>query len=261
VRRLALLVVAGASVAGVGCGDDGGDPPSALEEQVADVVAGGAEDVRARLETLGVTVERSALEAVEGDDLRCPPVEEPDPGDRATCELALEPAVVLVDVEFAEDGSVSVIGLEVQELAAGDAEVEAAAAGVVAAQVEVAAGEVEARCPGADDPQPGDAVRCRVAVGGGAALPVDLVVDGDGTLALDTAVLDRAGVEAFLADELEGPAEGPVEVSCGAEPVVVSPVDGVVRCEAVRASDGAVFDVAVRVRSLDGELVYEVTPG
>jgi hypothetical protein len=261
--RLTPVAVAGTLlVLAAGCGDDGGGgPASELEAQVAAVVAGGAEDVRARLDSLGVDVEPSELEGVGGDDLSCPPVDDPDPGDRATCELSLDAAEVLVDIEFAADGSVSVVGVEVLELAGGDPDVEDAVAGVVADQLGATAdpSEVDATCPGADDPQPGDEVRCRVTVGGGASLPVDFTVGDDGGLVLETAVLGREEVEAFLVAELAGPAEGDVEVDCGDEPVLAAPVDDVLLCGAVRSADGAGFDVVVRVRSVDGELAYEVT--
>jgi hypothetical protein len=242
------------------CGDDGGGgAASELEEQVAAVVADGAEDVRVRLETLGVSVEPSELESVEGDDLLCPAVDAPDPGDRATCTLSLDAAEVLIDVEFGDEGSVTVVGVEVQELAGGDPDVEAAVAGLVADRLGGGTGEVVASCPGVEDPQPGDTVRCRVGVGGGASTPVDFTVDDDGTLVLESAVLDRAGVEGFLAGELEDDAEGAVDVDCGDEVVLVASVGGLLACEAVRVADDVVFDVTVEVVSADGELAYEVT--
>jgi hypothetical protein len=260
-HRLAAMAITGVVAAmAAGCGDDGGGgAASELEEQVAAVVADGAEDVGVRLETLGVTVERSELESVEGDDLRCPAVDAPDPGDRATCTLSLDAAEVLVDVEFGDDGGVTVVGIEVQELADGDPDVEGAVAGLVAERLGGGTGEVVARCPGVGDPQPGDTVRCGIEAGGGASTPVDFSVDDDGTLVLESAVLDRAGVEDFLVEELEDDADGAVEVDCGVEAVLVAPVGGLLTCEALRVADDVDFDVTVEVVSADGELAYEVS--
>jgi hypothetical protein len=258
--RRGIAIVGVLLALAAGCGDDGGGgAPSGLEEQVAAVVADGAEDVQVRLETLGVTVERSELESVEGDDLLCPAVDAPDPGDRATCTLSLDAAEVLVDVEFGDDGGVAVVGIEVQELAGGDPDVEAAVADLVADQLEGDPGEVVARCPGVEDPQPGDTVRCRVEAAGGGSTPVDFTVDDDGALVLESAVLDRAGVEDFLVGELEDDADGAVDVDCGGEAVLVASVGEVVACEAVRVADDVAFDVSVEVVSADGELAYEVS--
>jgi hypothetical protein len=258
--RSATAIVGVLLALAAGCGDDsGGGAASELEEQVAAVVADGAEDVRVRLESLGVTVERGELESVEGDDLRCPAVDAPDPGDRATCTLSSDAAEVLVDVEFGDDGSVTVVGIEVHELAGGDPDVEAAVAGLVADRLEGEPGEVVARCPGVEDPQPGDSVRCRVEVGGGASTAIDFTVDDDGALVLESVLLDRAGVEDFLTGELEDDAQGAVDVDCGEEAVLVASVGGLVTCEAVRVADDVAFDVAVEVVSGDGELAYEVS--
>lgn len=256
--RLATSAIAGVLLAVAACGDDdGGEPPSELEEQVAAAVADGAEDVRVRLETLGVSVEGAELEGVEGGDLLCPRVTDPEPGDRATCELTLEPALVLVDVEFAADGSVSVIGIEVRELAEGDDAVEDAVEAVIAGRLDPDVSS-EIVCPGASRPDPGEAVTCRASVDGGASEPFTLTADESGALVFDTAVLDRAAVEAFLVGELEVPAEGPVEVDCGDVAVLAGEVGDVLLCDAVRVADGAAYDVVLQIRSTDGELDYEV---
>lgn len=263
-RLVVVALAAPVALAGlVGCGDDGsGGPAVRLEEQVAALLGSGADDVRVRLETLGVSVERSALEQVAADDVRCPTVDQPDAGDRATCEVALAPADVLVDVEFGADGAPTVVRVEVAEVRGGAPEVEGAVRELVAGRLDGAADEVTATCPGVeglDDVEVGAVLRCRVAVADGAALPVELTVDDDGALVLASAVLDRAGVEAFLAGELEGAAQGPVAVACGEEPLIVSAVGGSLACEAVRTADGETFDVRVVVRSVDGELEYSVS--
>lgn len=264
-RRLAaagLGVLGGLVGFAAGCGDEGDDGPAEqLAEQVAAVLVDGAEDVRVRLEVLGVPVERAEIEAVGAGDVSCPSVEGPAAGDRATCAVALTPADILVDVEFGAGGEITLVGVEVGAVRGGDPEVESAVRRLVADRIDDSAGEVAATCPGVsglDDVDTGDAVRCRFSVGGGADQPVDLTVDADGALVLSSAILDRTEVEAFLAGELEGPAEGTVSVSCGDEPAIVGAVGGSFACEAVRAADGEAFDVRVVVRSLDGELEYSV---
>src|SRR5690606_32335909 len=167
---------------------------------------------------------------------------------------------VLVDVEFGDGGAVTVIGVEVRVTAADD-DVEGAVAALLAARLGGPAPAVT--CPGAPpEPEPGDRVRCRVDLDAGGVGPTEVAlhVDDHGALVLDTGVFDRADVEAFLAGELSGTAEGDVEVRCGEADVLVAPVGERLTCEAERLDDGAPFDVLVRVEGADGELSYEVRP-
>jgi hypothetical protein len=103
-----------AAIVLIGCGDsdqpDG--PADALAERVADAVGGGADELVERLDELGVEVDADDLQRLDAGDLRCPSVRDPDPGDRATCQLELADTELAIDVEFGADGAVTVVGVE-----------------------------------------------------------------------------------------------------------------------------------------------------
>jgi hypothetical protein len=80
---------------------------------VVSAVSAGAEDLADRLGELGVDVDAGALRDLDADDLRCPTVRAPRPGDRATCQVELGSTDVSIDVEFgAEDEGLTVVGVE-----------------------------------------------------------------------------------------------------------------------------------------------------
>jgi hypothetical protein len=97
-----LRVAAGAGLLVVaGCGDDSSGATDG---------AGGdlAERVVAVLEADGQTVDGD----LEGADVSCPDVHDPQPGDRATCDVRFGPQrEVEVDVEFGDGGSITVVAV------------------------------------------------------------------------------------------------------------------------------------------------------
>ena len=140
------------------------------------------------------------------------------------------------------------------------AEAEAGVAAVIAERLGPDAGDVVVNCP---EDLPIDAVVqfvCDVAVGDAEAVPVDLSVSPDGTVRLLRAVVPTGAAEDYLAAELTGPAEGPVEVDCGTAPILVADVGDPLRCEVVRTADGAVHGVVMTVLALDGTVRYAVEP-
>ena len=139
-------------------------------------------------------------------------------------------------------------------------EAAAGVAAVIADRLGPDAAEVDVTCP---EDLPIDAVVefvCDVAVGEAEPVPVDLSVSADGTVRLLRAVVPTGAAEDYLAAELTGPAEGPVEVDCGAAPILVADVGDPLRCEVVRTADGAVHGVVVTVLALDGTVRYAVEP-
>lgn len=133
-------------------------------------------------------------------------------------------------------------------------------AAVVAERVGADAGDVDVACPEDTEVVAGAEFTCSVAVDGADAVDVPLGVDGTGTVELRRAVVPTEAAEAYLVGELTGPAEGPVTVDCGDEPLLVADVGDDLRCEVVRTADGAVRVVTLTVLGLDGTVRYRVEP-
>jgi hypothetical protein len=94
----AVAVAASATVVLAGCGDgDDGSRRDALAERVVAV-----------LEADGGAVDGN----LDGADVTCPAVDDPAPGDRATCTVGLDgDRSVQVDIEFEADGSIAVVAV------------------------------------------------------------------------------------------------------------------------------------------------------
>jgi hypothetical protein len=92
-----------------GCSSDGDGPSDVLAEQVRAALAADPAAVADRLDEQGLTVDADDLAAAE---LTCPEVSDPSPGDVATCTAAIAGEAVAIDVEFGEDGAVTVVGVE-----------------------------------------------------------------------------------------------------------------------------------------------------
>jgi hypothetical protein len=97
-------------LAATACSADSGDDE--LGARVHAVLAADPGPVVARLAELGVDVGAGALEDAE---IGCPKVDEPEPGDTATCVTELADREVSVDVEFTDDGGVRIVCVEVVE--------------------------------------------------------------------------------------------------------------------------------------------------
>ena len=120
--------------------------------------------------------------------------------------------------------------------------------------------QVSVTCPDNASLDTGSTLHCDVAVGEDAGQSVAFTIDDESGVELASAVIPTADLEAYLVDELTPPAEGPVEVDCGDDTVLVESVGGTVTCEVVRASDGSRFEVVVEVTAVDGTVTYEVQP-
>jgi hypothetical protein len=140
------------------------------------------------------------------------------------------------------------------------AETEAGLRTVRAGRLATDAGDVAVRCPDDVEVVVGTAFTCSVAVAGAAPFDVDLGVADDGTVELRKAVIPTADAEAYLAEKLAGPAEGPVVPDCGDAPVLVAAVGDELRCQVVRTGDGATSTVVLTVLGLDGNVRYRVEP-
>jgi hypothetical protein len=112
--------------------------------------------------------------------------------------------------------------------------------------------DVVVTCPEDLAVEPGVTFACAVRVAGADPVDIDLAVGADGTVELRRAVVPTAAAETYLVGELTGPAEGPVSADCGTAPLLVADVGDELRCEVVRADDGAVRTVTVTVLALDG---------
>lgn len=130
---------------------------------------------------------------------------------------------------------------------------------LVAERLAVASTEVTVTCPPDIEVDAGAELVCDVAVGRRAGVAVPLVIGPDDEVTLGSAVVPAAAAADYLAGELAGPAEGPVEVACGTDPLLVVAVDATFACTATRA-DGDAFTVTVTVEALDGTVSYRVTP-
>ena len=89
-----------------GCGEQEGSsgPAGELADEVADAMATGADQVAERLGTEGVDVDAGDVRELDGGDVLCPVVRDPQPGDQATCRVELGGIDVEVDVEFGAEG-------------------------------------------------------------------------------------------------------------------------------------------------------------
>lgn len=138
------------------------------------------------------------------------------------------------------------------------AEAEAGVASVIADRLEAKREDIVVTCPEELELEPGVDFVCAVGVGPAAPVDVALLVAEDGTVELTRAVIPTAAAEAYLAAELTGPAEGPVQPHCGDAPLLVADVGDELRCEVVRTTDGAVRPVVLTVLALDGTVRYRV---
>lgn len=144
-----------------------------------------------------------------------------------------------------------------------DPGVEAAAgvAAVVAERLGADAGAVDVTCPEDLDVEASPSFSCSVAVAGARPVDLPLSVGADGAVELRRAVVPTDAAEAYLAQELAGPAEGEVRADCGEAPLLVADVGDELVCEVVRSADGAVRTVTVTVLALDGTVRYRVEAG
>jgi hypothetical protein len=104
-----LLVVAGA------CSDDGTDPAAVLADRVAAVLHDEQATVADRLGQLGVTSDGDLAEALAGDRLQCPAVDDPAPGDRATCTAEIDAVEVAIEIEFRAGDRIGIVNLGVEQ--------------------------------------------------------------------------------------------------------------------------------------------------
>jgi hypothetical protein len=135
---------------------------------------------------------------------------------------------------------------------------EEAIASVLAHRLDETVESVVVTCPDDADLAEGAALECDVTVDGGGPQAIALEIGTEGNAQLVSAVIPTGAAEEYLVAELVGPAQSGVEVDCGAAPLLIGAVGETFTCEAVRASDGVVFDVAVELTSLDGSVRYRV---
>ena len=138
------------------------------------------------------------------------------------------------------------------------AEAAAGVADVLAERLDAPTDDVAVTCPDDVSVEPGVDFVCAVAVADADPIDIDLAVGADGTIQLRRAIVPTEAAEAYLIAELTAPAEGPVTADCGSAPLLVADVGDDLRCEVVRASDGAVRTVTVTVLALDGTVRYRV---
>lgn len=141
-------------------------------------------------------------------------------------------------------------------------EAEAAIAALVAERVPVEESSVTASCPDDATFLAGTELACDVLVGDDD--PVEVLFafgpEAGAPAELRRAVIPTEAAEEHLAGQIQVSAEGPVEVDCGDQTLLVREVGGTFRCQVVRSSDGAVFDVSVTVLGLDGTVRHRVEP-
>lgn len=140
------------------------------------------------------------------------------------------------------------------------AEAEVGIAAVVAERLDAKGTDVAVDCPAELELAPGTEFACAITVAGAEPVDVALAVTADGAVELRRAVIPTAAAEAYLAAELAGPAESPVEPDCGDTVLLVADVGDDLRCQVIRASDGSVYPVILTVLSLDGTVRYRVEP-
>ena len=136
------------------------------------------------------------------------------------------------------------------------AEAEVGIAAALAERLEV--DDVVVTCPDDAELEDGSSLACDVAVGGAEPQPVPFSIGDGGTVSPSAAVIPTAAVEAYLASELATAAEGEVDADCGDAPLLVHEVGSTFECTAERLTDGALFEVTVEVRSVDGSVTYTV---
>lgn len=95
----------------VGCADPATDPGDQLADRVSDALADEPGTVVGRLGQQGISVDADDL---RGSDVTCPDVSDPDVGDLATCTALLGGRVVAIDVEFAGDDTIRIVGASVE---------------------------------------------------------------------------------------------------------------------------------------------------
>jgi hypothetical protein len=89
-------------------GSSADDPAAVLADRVQDVLttSSGGRVVAERLEAFGVDLAADELAAATP---RCPRVEDPEPGDEATCRLTVGDHELELVVEFGADGSIELV--------------------------------------------------------------------------------------------------------------------------------------------------------
>ncbi|MDQ3293569.1 MAG: DUF4333 domain-containing protein [Actinomycetota bacterium] len=139
-------------------------------------------------------------------------------------------------------------------------EVEAGVAAVLAERLGSTVEAVTVDCPADAALEEGAELACAVSVAGDDAVDLRLVIGPAGSVELTRAVVPTDDAEAYLVGQLTRPAEGPVDVDCGEQTLVVRDVGETFPCEVRRQADGATFDVTVTVFSLDGQVRHRVEP-
>ena len=86
-----------------------GSPGDDLDDRVHDALVAEPGPIIDRLAELGLDADAAALEEAE---VRCPTVDDPQPGDTATCTVVGFGDEVTVDVQFADGGGVQVVGVD-----------------------------------------------------------------------------------------------------------------------------------------------------
>jgi len=105
-----LAVVALAGAAACSEDDEPDGPAEALAARVSAILDDDGSAVLERLAEGDVGV--TAAELAEADVL-CPAVTDPDPGDTATCRVTAGDVELELDVEFGDDGGLTVIAVAV----------------------------------------------------------------------------------------------------------------------------------------------------
>ena len=121
-------------------------------------------------------------------------------------------------------------------------------------------GPVAVACPDDVEVAAGETLTCDVTVDGAQAQAVAFQVGEDGVISRTSVLIPKAAAEAYLVEDLTTAAEGPVEVTCGAEALIVREVGEAFSCTSVRLNDGATFLVDVKVTSDDALVQYDLTP-
>ena len=141
-------------------------------------------------------------------------------------------------------------------------ETETGIAAMLAERLDTPISNVAVTCPEDLDLEPGRTFSCGVRIDAGAPaqadVQVELAVADDGTIELQRAVIPTDAARDYLAQELAPTAEGPVDVDCGPDRLLVRSVGESFDCTATRTADGVQFRVVVDVVAVDGTVDYRV---
>ena len=102
-RAASVVAVVGTVVVVAGCGGDGGSGGG-----------GGAGNELSRRVGAVLTESPDLVGGLEVEDVTCPNITTPTPGDRATCAVHVDGVAprVNVDIEFADDGTFDVVNVD-----------------------------------------------------------------------------------------------------------------------------------------------------